>query len=80
MFRYISLVLFFLCTACVAGDAAFKIRGQIVDQNGALYEKCAARINYAGKLLEDTSIAGDFSKTIIFSAYEWRSNNSSAFL
>jgi hypothetical protein len=66
MVRFIFLVLLSLCTACVAGDAAVKVRGKIVDQNGGLYENCVAKVSYAGRLLEEVSFAGDFEKTVIF--------------
>ncbi len=66
--RFLALLLtIILVSSCLpVGDAAVKVKGQLVDEANKRYDDCLVEIRYEGKLLEAIKIGGAFDKTVIF--------------
>ena len=53
---------------CLPGDAAFKIKGRLVDEHATPYEACTLSTLHDGRNVHRSSVSGHFEKTIVFGA------------
>lgn len=65
-FLILFLATLFVVACLPLGDAAIKVRGQVVDERNKVYDNCLVEIRYEGKLLKTIDTHGSFEKTIVF--------------